>query len=280
MLRSELERFISEDLGVWDISSGIIPEIDARATIIAKEDCIISGLTEASELFEYFGIMSRSLYDDGEYVSSGSIIMEVCGNARKILQAERLVLNFLARMSGISTLTREYVVRAEESSRNVRVACTRKTTPGFRIYEKRAVFLGGGDAHRFNLSDAVLIKDNHIKILGLDECIARAKRLASFTKKIEVEVESLEDMLRAAELGVDIVMFDNMKPYEIKRGVELLKAKGLKENLILEASGGITIENIKDYASTGVDVISIGALTRDAKWIDLSLEMETGNALE
>ncbi|MGA9097567.1 MAG: nicotinate-nucleotide diphosphorylase (carboxylating), partial [Methanotrichaceae archaeon] len=153
-------------------------------------------------------------------------------------------------------------------------------TPGFRIYEKRAVFLGGGDAHRFNLSDAVLIKDNHIKILGLDECVARAKRLASFTKKIEVEVESLEDMLHAAELGVDIIMFDNMEPYEIRRGVEILRAKGLKEHLILEASGGITMESIEDYASTGVDVISIGALTRDAKWIDISLEMETGDALE
>ena len=280
MLRSELERFISEDIGVWDVSSSIIPEIDAGASIIAKEDCIISGLLEASEIFEYFGLKPKSLYDEGECVTAGSIVMEVRGSARKILQAERLVLNFLSRMSGISTRTRDCVVRAEESSRSVRVACTRKTTPGFRIYEKRAVFLGGGDAHRFNLSDAVLIKDNHIEILGLENCVVKAKRLASFTKKIEVEVESLEDMLRAAELGVDIIMFDNMEPYEIRRGVEILRAKGLRDNLILEASGGITIENIKDYASTGVDVISIGALTRDAKWIDLSLEMETDNALE
>jgi len=280
MLRSELERFISEDLGVCDVSSAIIPEIDTKATIIAKEDCIISGLTEASEIFEYFGLMSRSLYDEGECVTAGSIIMEVRGNARKILQAERLVLNFLARMSGISTLTRECVVRAEGSSRNVRVACTRKTTPGFRVHEKRAVFLGGGDVHRFSLSDAVLIKDNHIKILGLESCVAKAKRLASFTKKIEIEVESLEDMLRAAELGVDIIMFDNMEPSVIRRGVEILRAKGLKEHLILEASGGITLATIEDYASTGVDVISMGDLTRDAKWIDLSLEMETDNALE
>lgn len=280
MLRSELERFLSEDLGVWDTSSAIIPEIDARAAIIAKEDCIISGLTEASEIFEYLGLMPRSLYDDGECVAAGSIVMEVRGSARKILQAERLVLNFLARMSGISTLTRECVVRAEQYSRNVRVAGTRKTTPGFRIYEKRAVFLGGGDAHRFNLSDAVLIKDNHIKILGLEECVARAKKLASFTKKVEVEVESLEDMLRAADLGVDIIMFDNMEPSEIRRGAEILRAKGLKEHLILEASGGITLDTLGDYASTGVDVISLGALTRDAKWIDLSLEMETSESLE
>lgn len=279
MLRSELERFISEDLGAWDVSSTIIPEVDARATIIAKEDCIISGLAEASEIFEYFGLMAVAIYDDGEYVNAGSIIMEIHGGAREILQAERLALNFLARMSGISTLTRECVLRVERSSLRVRVACTRKTTPGFRIYEKRAVFLGGGDVHRFNLSDAVLIKDNHIKILGLEECIARAKRLASFTKKIEVEVESLEDMLRAAELGVDIIMFDNMEPSEIRRGVEILQAKGLKNHLILEASGGITQENIENYASTGVDVVSLGALTRDAKWIDLSLEIEAGISL-
>ena len=279
MLRSELERFISEDLGFWDVLSTVIPDVEARAIIIAKEDCIISGLAEASEIFEYFGLTPVATYDDGEYVNTGSIVMEIRGSAREILQAERLALNFLARMSGISTLTRECVIRAEGSSRSVRVACTRKTTPGFRIYEKRAVFLGGGDAHRFNLSDAVLIKDNHIKIIGLEECIARAKRMASFTKKIEIEVENLEDMLRAAELGVDIIMFDNMVPSEIRRGVEILQANGLKERLILEASGGIILENIEDYASTGVDVISIGALTRDAKWIDLSLEIDAGNSL-
>lgn len=274
MLRSELERFISEDLGAWDASSTIIPDVDSRAIIIAREDCIISGLAEASEIFECFGLNPSAIYDDGEYVNAGSIVMEIRGGAREILQSERLALNFLARMSGISTLTRECVLHAGRSSRNVRVACTRKTTPGFRIYEKRAVFLGGGDAHRFNLSDAVLIKDNHIKILGLEECIARAKRLASFTKKIEIEVESSEDMLRAAELGVDIIMFDNMEPSEIRRGVEILKGKGLRAHIILEASGGITPETIEDYASTGVDVISLGALTRDARWIDLSLEID------
>ncbi len=276
MLRSELERFISEDLGEWDDSSAIIPEIDVRAAIIAKEDCIISGLSEAGDILRYFDLTSEPLYDDGERVPSEAIVMEVRGSARKILQAERLVLNFMARMSGISTLTRECVERAECLSRGVRIACTRKTTPGFRIYEKRAVFLGGGDPHRFNLSDAVLIKDNHINILGLDECVAIAKSRASFTKKIEVEVESLDDMLRAAELGVDIIMFDNMEPSEIRRGVEILIERGLRGRVILEASGGITPENLEDYASTGVDVISMGALTRNARWIDLSLEIEQG----
>jgi len=270
MLRSELERFISEDLGEWDDSSTLIPELSVRAAIIAKEDCVISGLAEAEEIFQYFGLKTELLFDDGEFAPAGSIVLVVSGSARKILQAERLALNFLARMSGISTLTRNCVHLAGE----MRIAATRKTTPGFRLFEKRAVYLGGGDPHRFNLSAAVLIKDNHIKILGLRECLRRAREESSFTKKIEVEVESLEDMLIAAREGADIIMFDNMKPDEIAAGVDLLKKEGLRERLILEASGGITLDNITEYKASGVDVISLGALTRNARWIDLSLEIE------
>ncbi len=274
MLASELERFISEDLGEWDDSSGIVPQTDARAVIIAKEDCVISGLTEAAEIFAFFGLSALPIFEDGEFAPSLSEVLSVRGNARGILQAERLALNFLARMSGISTLTRECVLRAAAAGRQVRVAATRKTTPGFRRYEKRAVSLGGGDPHRFNLSDAVLIKDNHIKLLGLEECLRKARAQASFTKKIEVEVESIEDMLRAAEMGADIIMFDNMPPAQITAGVAILEQKGLRSRVILEASGGITPQNISNYASTGVDVVSLGALTRDARWIDLSLEIK------
>ena len=270
MLRSELERFIGEDLGEWDDSSTLIPDLPVRAVIIAKEECIISGLAEAEEIFQYFGLKADLLFDDGEFAPLGSTVLEVSGSARKILQAERLVLNFLARMSGISTLTRNCVLLAG----GMRVAATRKTTPGFRLFEKRAVYLGGGDPHRFNLSAAVLIKDNHIKILGLSECLRRARELTSFTKKIEVEVESLEDMLIAAREGADIIMFDNMGPDEIARGVGLLEREGLRDKLILEASGGITLDNITEYKASGVDVISLGALTRNARWIDLSLEMK------
>lgn len=277
MRRWELERFVSEDLGEWDDSSTLVPDIEAKAAVVANEDCIISGLTEADEILRYFSLQAEALYDEGEFVPAGSTVLSVFGSARKILQSERLILNFLARMSGISTLTRECVLRAASGAlkgKRVRVACTRKTTPGFRIFEKRAVFLGGGDPHRFNLSGAVLIKDNHIRILGLEECLRLAQERASFTKKIEVEVESLDQMLLAAEMGADIIMFDNMQPAEIKTGVEMLEQKGLRSQLVLEASGGITPENIEVYASTGVDVISMGTLTRDARWIDLSLNME------
>ena len=268
---------MGEDLGEWDDSSNLVPEMEAKATIIAKEDCIISGLCEAQEILKYFGLRAELLYDEGEFVPAGGIVISINGNARKILQSERLVLNFMARMSGISTVTRECVLRAKGRTR---IAATRKTTPGFRLYEKKAVFLGGGDTHRFNLSDAVLIKDNHIQLLGLEECLRRAKSRASFTKKIEVEVESLEDMLLAAENGADIIMFDNMPPSKIAKCIELLKKRGLRDRVLLEASGGITLDDIEEYAASGVDVISLGALTRNARWIDLSLEIEQGLNLE
>jgi nicotinate-nucleotide pyrophosphorylase (carboxylating) len=270
MLPSELERFVTEDIGEWDDSSPIVPDVNARAVLLAKEDCIISGLSEAEEILGYFGLDAEQLYDDGVFVSSGSVFMIVKGSSRKILQAERLVLNFLARMSGVSTLTRECVLHAN----GVKVAATRKTTPGFRIYEKRAVFLGGGDPHRFNLSGSVLIKDNHIKLIGLKECVRAARHQASFTKKIEVEVEDLDTMRQAADLGVDIIMFDNMKPSEIKKGVEILKQIGQRDHVVLEASGNITLDNLEEYAGSGIDVISLGMLTRNARWIDLSLEIE------
>lgn len=262
---------MGEDLGEWDDSSSLVPEIEAEAVIIAREECIISGLEPAQEIFAYFGLKAIPLYDDGEFVPASSEVLRLEGSARAILQSERLALNFMARMSGISSLTRECVLSA---GGRVRIAATRKTTPGFRVFEKKAVFLGGGDTHRFNLSDAVLIKDNHIKILGLEECLRRAKERASFTKKIEVEVESLADMLKAAQGGADIIMFDNMSPEKIAQGVELLCEKGLRNRVLLEASGGITLENIREYAASGVDVISLGALTRNARWIDLSLDIK------
>lgn len=271
MLPSELERFVGEDLGEWDDSSRLVPEIDVDAAIIAKEDCIISGISEALEIFAYFGLKAMPLYDDGEFVPVRSRVISIRGSARAILQSERLALNFLARMSGISTRTRECVISA---GGHVRIAATRKTTPGFRAFEKKAVFLGGGDTHRFNLSDAILIKDNHIAISGLEECLQLAKERASFTKKIEVEVESLDEMLRAARGGADIIMFDNMTPQMIARGVGLLREAGLRDRVILEASGGITPQNIPLYAESGVDVISLGVLTRDARWIDLSLDID------
>jgi len=269
MLQSDVERFLAEDIGEWDDSNLIVPETEAQAYVLSREECAIAGLAEAASILDHLHLAHETLFDEGEYVPAGAVVMTIRGNARQILRGERLVLNMLSRMSGITTITRECAVRAG----GVRVACTRKTTPGFRLYEKRAVALGGGDPHRHNLSGAVLIKDNHIKLLGLEAAIASARETASFTKRIEVEVEDLEQMTRAAELGADIVMFDNMQPSEIRAGVERLIRMGLRDRVILEASGGITPQNVGQYASTGVDVVSMGALTRDARWIDFSLEM-------
>lgn len=269
MLITELERFIEEDLGYDDVSCNIIPDCKVQAEVVAKEFGIIAGLAEATQIFEYFGVLPTTDFTDGDLVKENNIIFNLDGGARSILKAERLALNFLGRMSGIATLTRQYVERAA----GPRIACTRKTTPGFRKFEKKAVIAGGGDPHRFNLSDAIMIKDNHIEVIGLEKAIIAAKKAASFTRKIEVEVETVDDAVRAAQRGVDIIMFDNMTVKEIIKAVKSLKEKGLKDNVILEASGGITIENVDKYAMTGVDVISIGALTHSSNWLDISLRI-------
>lgn len=269
MLITELERFIEEDIGYDDVSCNIIPDCKVQAEVIAKEFGIIAGLSEATQIFEYFGILPTTDLTDGDLMKENDIIFNLDGGARSILKAERLALNFLGRMSGIATLTRQYVERAA----GPRIACTRKTTPGFRKFEKKAVIAGGGDPHRFNLSDAIMIKDNHIEVLGLEKTIIAAKKAASFTQKIEVEVETVNDAVRAAQMGVDIIMFDNMTVNDIQRAVKSLEEKRLKDNIILEASGGITIENVDKYAMTRVDIISIGALTHSSNWLDISLRI-------
>jgi nicotinate-nucleotide pyrophosphorylase (carboxylating) len=269
MLITELESFIEEDLGYDDVSCNIIPDCKVQAEVVAKEFGIVAGLSEATKIFEYFGILPTTGLTDGDLVKENEIIFNLDGGARSILKAERLALNFLGRMSGIATLTRQYV----EKAAGPRIACTRKTTPGFRKFEKKAVLAGGGDPHRFNLSDAIMIKDNHIEVIGLEKAIIAAKKAASFTRKIEVEVETVDDAVRAAQMGVDIIMFDNMTVNEMIKAVKSLEEKGLRDNIILEASGGITIENVDKYAVTGVDVISIGALTHSSKWLDISLRI-------
>lgn len=271
MLLTELERFIKEDLGDDDASSRIVPDCKVRAEVFAREFGIVAGLSEATQIFEYFDILSTTDLDDGDLIKEDDVIFTLDGGTWSILRAERLALNFLGRMSGIATLTRQYVERAG----GPRIACTRKTTPGFRKFEKKAVAAGGGDTHRFTLSDTVLIKDNHIAIAGIEKAISSAKRTASFTKKIEVEVENIDEAFIAAKMGVDIIMFDNMQPDQIKEAVTSLEERGLRENIILEASGGITIENVDRYANSGVDIISVGALTHSSNWLDISLRIET-----
>lgn len=269
MLLTELERFIDEDTGYYDISSGIVPDCQVKGVIISKEKGIIAGLSEATQVFEYFDVYATTDLMDGDPVKKESIIFSLEGGARSILKAERLALNFIGKMSGIATLTRKYV----EKAKGVRIACTRKTTPGFRKFEKKAVIAGGGDPHRFNLSDSILIKDNHIAVLGLEKAIEEAKSRKSFTQKVEVEVTDLSSAVLAAGSGVDIIMFDNMQADEIENCLKILDGKGLRKNIIFEASGGISLENIEDYAKTGVNVISVGGITHSSRWHDVSLRI-------
>jgi nicotinate-nucleotide pyrophosphorylase (carboxylating) len=270
MLLVELECFIEEDLGYNDVSCTIVPDCKVRAEVVSNEEGIVAGLAEATQLFEYFEVFALTDLAEGSAIKKGDSIFTLEGGARSILRAERLALNFLGRMSGIATLTRKYVDRAN----GVRIASTRKTTPGFRKFEKKAVIAGGGDPHRFNLSDMVLIKDNHLAVLGLEKALKSAKDVASFTQKIEVEVEDTDSAIRAAKLGADIIMFDNMAADEIEKSIKKLEEKGLRQGLILEASGGISMDNLGDYAKTGVDVISIGALTHSSRWLDISLKIK------
>jgi nicotinate-nucleotide pyrophosphorylase (carboxylating) len=272
MLIKEVESFIEEDLGYDDVSCTIVPDRSAEAIIFTKEDCIVAGIKEAGSIFCYLGIQAETTFKDGDQLKKGDIIFRLKGGAVSILRAERLTLNFLAHLSGIATLTRACLDIVREYSETTKIACTRKTTPGIRKFEKLAVAAGGGDTHRFNLSDSIMIKDNHIKLMGIEAAIEAARK-TSFTRKIEVEVESTEDAILATKLGADIIMLDNMQPVEIMETLKMLKERGFRDSVIVEASGGISQANLEDYAKTGVDVISMGSLIHKSRWIDISLEI-------
>ncbi|USS40959.1 carboxylating nicotinate-nucleotide diphosphorylase [Thermococcus aggregans] len=267
-----LLRFLEEDAPFGDVTSeAVIPEdLEAEAVIIAKQDGIIAGLEEAKALFEHFGVKVELKAKDGDEVKKGTVVIKLRGNARKILLVERTALNIIGRMSGIATQVRRLMKKVRAVNPNVRVAGTRKTL--LKPLDKRAILLGGGESHRFSLSDAILIKDNHLALVPLEEAIKRAKAFSVY-KVVEVEVESLEDALKAAKAGADVIMLDNMTPEQIEEVLEALKREGLRERVKIEVSGGITEENIQSYAKLDIDVISLGALTHSVKNFDVSLEI-------
>jgi nicotinate-nucleotide pyrophosphorylase (carboxylating) len=275
-MRDILRQMVYEDVGFEDITTNaLIPAgMKSRARIIAKEKGIIAGINTLSDLFDEFGVKTTLNKKEGNEVKINDILMELEGDARLILSLERTALNLIMRMSGIATLTLNTLKNIREVNDNVILACTRKTTPGLQFFEKSAVKTGGGDTHRFRLDDCVLIKDNHIEIVGsVEEAITKAKNNVSFTKKIEIEVENLEDALTAIKTGADIVMLDNMNPEEIKDILSSLESLDLRNSALIEVSGGIKPDNIVEYAKTGVDVISTGYLIHSAKALDLSLEI-------
>ncbi|NJE25933.1 carboxylating.nicotinate-nucleotide diphosphorylase [Thermococcus sp. MV5] len=271
-----LLHFLEEDIPFGDVTSeAVIPEdLEAEAVIIAKQDGVIAGLEEAKALFEHFGVKVELKAKDGDKVKKGTVVIKLRGNARKILLVERTALNIIGRMSGIATQTRKLVEKVRAVSPKVKVAGTRKTL--LKPLDKKAILIGNGEPHRFSLSDAMLIKDNHLALVPLEEAIKRAKAFSIY-KVVEVEVESLEDALKATNAGADVIMLDNMTPEQIEEVLEALKREGLRDRVKIEVSGGITEENIQDYAKLDIDVISLGALTHSVKNFDVSLEILKGD---
>lgn len=270
---NELLEFLKEDVPDGDVTSdAIIPDVSCTAIIRAEHDGIIAGVAEATALFSHFGVSVTTGKQDGAPVTGGDVILRLSGKAQAILLVERTALNIMGRMSGIATATHTLAGVARSVSPACRVAGTRKTCPGFRRFDKKAVLIGGGDPHRMNLSDGILIKDNHLAVVPLEAAI-RAARAYSAYKKIEVEVESSADAVLAAEAGADIIMLDNMTPAQAKETISALGKHELRDKVTIEVSGGIDETTLRDYAGCGVDVISMGALTHTVRNFSLSLEI-------
>jgi nicotinate-nucleotide pyrophosphorylase (carboxylating) len=272
-LSRHLEVLLSEDLGSGDITAAITPNRRVRAEIVCKQAGYVSGIYELKVLFKNHGIRAVSHVRDGSRVRPGQRIFTLYGMSRVILPIERLALNLLSRMSAVTTITRAYVDELRKVSRTCRIAATRKTSPGLRYFEKKAVVLGGGVTHRFGLYDMILIKDNHMVLFGNDVRVALAAAERSKVKsKVEIEVTSVSDAILAVQLGADIVMFDNMSPPQVRKAVAQLVKMGLRGKVLLEVSGGINMKTLNAYGRCGVDWISIGRITHSAPAIDYSLE--------
>jgi len=266
----DIRRFLKEDIGGGDVTSeSLFGAEKARAAIVAKKECVVAGLEEARMVFRALGLMARCVAKDGGKVRAGTIVLTVEGRAADILKGERLALNFLMRMSGIATETRALVDLCAKAGSKVLVAGTRKTVPGFRKYDKKAIALGGGWPHRMGLYDGVLIKDNHLKLVSITEAVRRASRSR---KPIEVEVTDVKQAIEAARAGAHMVMLDNMTPRQAKAVSAVIR--NLYPRVKIEISGGITPANIVRYAPYA-DVISLGHLTHSVKAADFSLDLET-----
>jgi len=266
-----IDSALEEDLGPGDITTEALVDLSVKgeARLIAKEEIILAGIEVFSRVFSRLDpeIVVETKYRDGEAVSNGEDIGIVKGSMRGILSGERTALNFLQRLSGIATLTRKYVERTDSSK--VRVIDTRKTTPGLRILEKYAVRRGGGFNHRFGLFDGILIKDNHIAVAGsIAKALARIKGRVPHTLRIEVEVEDIRGVEEAIGSGTDAILLDNMSLKETREAVSIAGGR-----VLVEASGGITLESIEEVSKTGIDLISVGAITHSARSVDISLEV-------
>jgi nicotinate-nucleotide pyrophosphorylase (carboxylating) len=276
-LFSQIGAFLSEDLGRGDITTQatVSRNTNARGRFIAKEAMVVAGLEATEAVFSALDQEQQleAFVSDGDEVEAGKVIARTAGFADVLLAGERTALNLLQRMSGIATATRAYVRAIEGTS--AQIVDTRKTTPGLRMLEKYAVQAGGGRNHRFGLDDGVLIKDNHIALAGgVGAAVRKARESVGHLHKIEVEVSSEAGLREAIEAGADILLLDNQTPEQTHDLVVI--ARGLSDRLTLESSGGIVLENVRAYAETGVDLISIGALTHSSRAMDISFKIQAG----
>ena len=274
---ASIAEFLSEDLGRGDITTQatVAPEVRGIGRFLAKENLVVCGLDVAEAVFIHLDEESPEIettVNEGAEVESGMVFATLRGYADVLLAGERVALNLIQRMSGIATLTRQFVKAIEGTG--AEIVDTRKTTPGLRMLEKYAVTVGGGKNHRLGLDDGVLIKDNHIALAGgITEAVAMAKKKVGHLHKIEVEITNWAQLREAIEAGADIVMLDNQTPEEAAKLVEM--ARNMNENILLEGSGNMSLETVRDYAEAGVDLISVGKITHSARAVDISFKIQT-----
>jgi nicotinate-nucleotide pyrophosphorylase (carboxylating) len=276
LVEEQLLRLLKDDVGQGDATATAIipPDLTVTAEVIAKEQGIAAGVKEAIILVQAMDLKVKAHVVDGDQVKDKQAIMQITGDAQTILTVERTLLNLLSRMCGIATTTHKLTEKLKTVNSSARIAATRKTAPGLLYFDKKAVAIGGGDPHRLHLDDMILIKDNHISVIGDPaKAVKLAKEKASFSKKIEVEITEATDILQVAKAGADIIMLDNFTPDEVNKALEILKKAELPRKVLLEVSGGINNETLLDYARSKVDIISMGTLTHSVKALDLSLEI-------
>jgi nicotinate-nucleotide pyrophosphorylase (carboxylating) len=277
-VRRSILSFLQEDIGTGDITTNnVVPNqtvVHATVACTGPRSSIICGLEEAKTVFEMCGCDAQPATREGSEVRKGDIVMNIIGEARSVLKAERTALNLIMRMSGIATSTREFVNLTHKYYPEVKIAGTRKTAPGLRYFDKKAISIGGGYSHRMRLDDMVLIKDNHLAAVeSIEQAIRTAKDNVGSAIRIECEVKSIEEAVRAAKAGADVVMLDNFSPSEAERGVRAIRDLHPCDEVEIELSGGINLGNVIDYAKAKPNILSVGYLTHSSKAIDYSLSI-------
>jgi nicotinate-nucleotide pyrophosphorylase (carboxylating) len=276
--RNLIERFLEEDIGSGDItSSSIVPTNKIISAIIrcnALNESVTCGLNDAQVVFDVCNCEANPLMNDGSIVTKGDVVMQIRGEARSVLMAERTALNLIMRMSGIASLTRRFVNLVEGYNPKVRITGTRKTAPGLRYFDKKAIKAGGGYPHRMRLDEMVIIKDNHLVVTdSIEYSIRTAKSKVGSAVRIECEVRNTEEAILAAKSGANVIMFDNFTPSEAESGIKAIREFGRFNDIEIELSGGITLSNVVDYTKAQPDLISVGQLTHSPAAVDYSLEV-------